>query len=222
MSNRTYERIAPLYNLLDAPHEYSWRRRLRGALFEGLSGRVLDAGVGTGRNISFYPDHCEVIGIDKSPGMLRHAQAEARRRGKTARFSEMDVLGTTFPDGHFDAIVATFLFGILREDQQYAALKELARICKAGGCIRLLDYALSRKPLPRLIMELVKPWSLHVFSQRFDAKTEPHVAAAGLEIEESRYAFADIAKVLVLRPRALPARMAPLLDRPEAVARQAG
>lgn len=163
-----------------------------------------------------------MTGIDKSPGMLKHAQAEARRRGKSARFVEMDVLRTSFPDGHFDAIVATFLFGILREDQQYPALKELARICKPGGSIRLLDYALSRKLLPRLIMELVKPWSLHVFSQRFDAKTEPHVAAAGLEIEQSRYAFADIAKVLVLRPNATMLGVAPILDRPEAFAWQTG
>ena len=172
--------------------------------------------------MSFYPNDCEVIGIDKSPGMLKHARAEARRLSKSALFSEMDVLSTAFPDGHFDAIVATFLFGILREDQQYAALKELARICKPGGCIRLLDYALSRKPLPRLIMEMVKPWSLHVFSQRFDAKTEPHVAAAGLRIEESRYAFADIAKVLVLRPGALPVETVPLPDRPKALAGHAG
>ena len=221
MSNKTYERIAPLYNLLDAPHEYTWRRRLRGALFEGLSGRILDAGVGTGRNVSFYPDHCEVIAIDRSPGMLKHARAEADRRGKTAEFLEMDVLNTPFPDGHFDAIVATFLFGILREDQQYAALKELARVCKPGGCIRLLDYALSRKPIPRLIMELVKPWSLHVFSQRFDAKTEPHVSAAGLEITESRYAFADIAKVLVLQPSASAVLPRSNLGQPEAFAGQA-
>ena len=204
MSNTTYERIAPLYNLLDAPHEFTWRRRLRGALFQDLSGRVLDAGVGTGRNVFFYPDDCKIIGIDKSPAMLNRARLEAERLGKTARLMEMDVKRTSFPDGHFDTIVATFLFGILREDEQHAALKELARICKPGGSIRLLDYALSRKLLPRLVMELVKPWSLHVFSQRFDARTEPYIADAGLELRECRYAFADIAKLLVLRPCALP------------------
>lgn len=222
MSNRTYERIAPLYNLLDAPHEFTWRRQLRGALFRDLRGRVLDAGVGTGRNVCFYPDDCEVIAVDRSPGMLRVARREADWRRKSARFFEMDILGTAFADGSFDAIVATFLFGILREDQQYAALKELARICKPGGTIRLLDYALSRKPLPRLIMELAKPWSLHVFSQRFDAGTEPYVDAAGLEVRESRYAFADIAKVLVLQHRARSADLAPRAVSPERVAGHAG
>ena len=39
-----YERIAPLYNLLDLPFEYSRYRKLRPLLFQGLKGRVYDAG----------------------------------------------------------------------------------------------------------------------------------------------------------------------------------
>ena len=50
-----YERIAPLYDLLDLPFEYSRYRKIRPLLFQGLKGRVLDAGIGTGRNIQFYP-----------------------------------------------------------------------------------------------------------------------------------------------------------------------
>ena len=50
-----YQRIAPLYDLIDFPFEYTRYRRIRPMLFQGLSGRVLDAGVGTGRNFPFYP-----------------------------------------------------------------------------------------------------------------------------------------------------------------------
>lgn len=200
VENRTYDRIAALYNILDVPHEYTWRRRHRASLFEGLSGRVLDAGVGTGRNVAFYPDDCEVVAIDQSEAMLRVARAQARRAGKAVSFHQMDVLDTDFPDAHFDGIVAVLLFGILREDQQFDALKELRRICKPNGTIRLLDYALSKHPLIRPIMALAKPWSIHVFAQRFDAKTEPHVSAAGLELVESRLLCVDMAKILVLRP----------------------
>lgn len=202
MENKTYDRIAALYNILDAPHEYTWRRRLRAQLFTGLSGRILDAGVGTGRNVAFYPGNCELFAIDQSDAMLRVARAQARRAGKAVSFQQMDVLNTDFPDAHFDGIVATFLFGILGEDQQFDALKELRRICKPDGTIRLLDYALSKHPLIRPVMELVKPWSINVFSQRFDAKTEPHVKAAGLALAESRFLCVDMAKLLVLRPAA--------------------
>ena len=55
-----YERIAPLYDLLDFPFEYGRYRKLRPLLFQGLKGRLLDAGVGTGRNIQFYPAQTQV------------------------------------------------------------------------------------------------------------------------------------------------------------------
>src|SRR5665811_1976690 len=50
-----YERIARFYDLLDLPFEYGRYQKIRPLLFEGLSGRLLDAGVGTGRNFPFYP-----------------------------------------------------------------------------------------------------------------------------------------------------------------------
>ncbi len=72
-----YERIAWVYDLLDLPFEYGRYRRIRPLLFRDLSGRILDAGVGTGRNFPFYPPGADVVGIDLSPAML--ARAERRR-----------------------------------------------------------------------------------------------------------------------------------------------
>lgn len=46
-----YQRITPLYDLLDWPFEYARYRHIRPFLFRGLFGRLLDAGVGTGRNL---------------------------------------------------------------------------------------------------------------------------------------------------------------------------
>ncbi len=53
---RAYDRLAPLYDKLDALYEWSWKRRLRAELFRHASGpRLLDVGVGTGCNMPFYP-----------------------------------------------------------------------------------------------------------------------------------------------------------------------
>ena len=83
----TYERIARVYDLLDLPFEYGRYRRIRPLLFAGLSGRVLDAGVGTGRNMPFYPRGAEMVGIDLSPAML--ARAERRETLLAAWFPEV-------------------------------------------------------------------------------------------------------------------------------------
>jgi SAM-dependent methyltransferase len=74
-----YQRVAPFYDLLDLPFERSRYRALRPLLFRGLSGRLLDAGVGTGRNFPFYPKRISVVvGIDLSPRMLVRAEAICR------------------------------------------------------------------------------------------------------------------------------------------------
>ena len=198
---RTYDHIARIYDLLDLPFEYRRYRPIRRILFEGVGGAVLDAGVGTGRNMPFYPSEGEVVGIDLSPRMLAQARKRKAHLGVAAELRQMNALATDFPDGHFDYVVATFLFCVLDDEDQLPALRELRRICKPGGDIRLLEYAYSRDPLKRFVMRLWAPWVRLVYGATFDRNTEQYVDAAGLELTEERFLFHDIIKLLVLRPR---------------------
>src|SRR5438270_12226557 len=131
-----YQRIAWIYDLLDLPFEYGRYRKIRPLLFRGLSGRILEAGVGTGRNFPFYPLGSEVVGIDLSPAML--SRAERRRHSAPARVElrQMDVTRLDFPDRSFEAAVAAFLFCTLPDELQVAGMRELGRVVKAGGIIR--------------------------------------------------------------------------------------
>ena len=131
-----YQRIAPFYDLVDLPSEYLRYQRIRPQLFVGLAGRILDAGVGTGRNIPFYPRQSQVVGIDLSPAMLTRARMRRTRFGSDVELREMDVCKTDFPDGYFDAVVSTFLFCVLDDSLQLPALRELARICRPGCAFR--------------------------------------------------------------------------------------
>ena len=180
-----YARIARLYDLLDLPFEYGRYRPLRRELFLGLSGRILDAGVGTGRNMPFYPTGAKVVGIDASPEMLARAQARRDRLGIEVDLFEMDALRTAFPDSYFDAVVAAFLFCVLDEDEQLPALRELGRICKPEGEIRILEYAYSSDPVRRFVMRLWAPWVRYAFGAGFDRNTEFYAAAADLPFRPS-------------------------------------
>jgi len=198
---RKYDRIARLYDLLDLPFERSRYRPIRPLLFEGLSGAILDAGVGTGRNIAFYPEGAEVVGIDLSPAMLARAEARKAQLGIACDLRLMDARATDFPAGRFDAVVATFLFCVLDEADQLPALREIGRITKPGGTIRVLEYAYSEKPLQRFVMRLWAPWVRFAYGAAFDRNTEQYVEAAGLDLVEKRFLYRDIIKLLVLRPR---------------------
>lgn len=200
MSKDKYQRIARLYDLLDLPFEHGRYRPLRPHLFEGIGGRILDAGVGTGRNIPFYPPGSTVIGIDHSPAMLKRAARRLAEAGGNVELREADVRETGFADDSFDAIVATFLFCVLDDELQLPALRELARICKPSGTIRILEYSYSEDPKKRRIMRLWAPWVCWAYGAKFDRHTEQYMPEAGLEIVEESFVFEDIIKMITARP----------------------
>ena len=101
-----YAGIARFYDLLDLPFEYGRYRPLRRELLQGLSGRILDAGVGTARNAPFYPKGAEVVGIDISEAMLARAVKRSRTLGVPVTLAAMDALRTGFPDSPRPAIQA--------------------------------------------------------------------------------------------------------------------
>lgn len=201
MSNlERYQRIAPFYDLLDLPFEYGRYRKIRPLLFAGLSGRLLDAGVGTGRNFPFYPPSANVTGIDLSPAML--AQAERRRATAAApvELRQMDVTRLDYPDGSFDGAVATFLFCTLPDELQLPALKELARVVKPGGLLRLLEYTRPTGAVRKAITKLWEPWVHWAYGAGFDRRTEEYVPQAGLQLVESKFVSGDIIKMITARP----------------------
>lgn len=199
MSGVPYRSIARFYDLLDLPFERGRYAPIRPEMFARLSGTLLDAGVGTGRNMPHYPAGTRVTGIDLSPAMLSRAAARRDALGVEVELLERDVCDTGLPDGHFDAAVATFLFCVLDDSLQLPALEELGRIVKPGGEIRILEYEYSRRPWKRFVMRLWAPWVRFAYGATFDRHTEQYVARAGLDIVEHRFLFEDIVKLIVAR-----------------------
>ena len=191
-AHRTYQRIAPFYDLIDLPFEYLRYRPIRPVLFEGLSGRILDAGVGTGRNIAFYPAQSEVFGIDLSPAMLERAERRLAATQVTVHLLEMDLAALTFADDSFDAAVASFVFCTLPPQVRATALREIARVVRPGGPIRLLEYARPRSAFRRTVAKASQPWVQWAFGARLDQDIEPELAAAGLAVTRSSYVRSSI------------------------------
>jgi ubiquinone/menaquinone biosynthesis C-methylase UbiE len=194
-----YERIAPFYDLLDWPFERRRYRALRPLLFRGLAGQLLDAGIGTGRNCAFYPPQAVVSGIDTSPAMLARAHRRCPTVAQAGRLYRMDVTRLQFPARSFDAAVATFLFCVLPDELQVPALRELGRVVKPGGLIRLLEYVRPRGTIRRLVSRVWQPWIAWAYGASFDRQTEKHVPEAGLHLAESRYVVDDLVKLLTVR-----------------------
>src|SRR5258708_30286627 len=108
-----YERIAPFYDVLDLPFERRRYHALRPLLFQKLKGRLLDAGIGTGRNCPFYPPETIVSGIDTSPAMLARARRRCPTLSAGGRLYRIDVTPLRFPAPPVHPAGATFPFCVL-------------------------------------------------------------------------------------------------------------
>jgi ubiquinone/menaquinone biosynthesis C-methylase UbiE len=116
----------------------------REALWAGVEGpEVLEIGVGTGKNIPYYPDGVHVTAIDLSPGMLKRARRVAHRHSKKrVTLLEMDAQALDLPDDTFDDIVATFVFCSVPDPVQ--GLCEALRVTRPGGHLHLLEHMRAR------------------------------------------------------------------------------
>lgn len=189
---RKYRFTSRVYDILDWPWErryQKWRPRLVG----DVEGRVLEAGVGTGQNLRFYPPDVEVHAIDLSQGMLSRARKRARRASADVTLRKADALDLEhLEEATFDWYVATFLYCVLPDELQPPALAEMARVLEPGGRFRLVEMVYSRSFLQRLIQRIMAPYVEWVFGARFDRRTPEHIEATpGLEITDTRWLQED-------------------------------
>lgn len=189
---RKYRLTARVYDILDWPWELQYRK-WRPEILADLEGRVLEAGVGTGRNLRHYPGGVEVHAVDLSEAML----ARARRRARLARcpvtLRRADALDLRhLDDDAFDGYVSTFLYCVLPDELQPPALGEMARVLRPGGRFRLVELLYSRQPARRFVQRLLAPFVEAVYGARFDRHTLEHVEEApGLEITGTRWLKGD-------------------------------
>jgi demethylmenaquinone methyltransferase/2-methoxy-6-polyprenyl-1,4-benzoquinol methylase len=196
----TYQRIARVYDAIELPFEYGRYRSIRPLLFTGLQGRILEAGIGTGRNMPFYPSPAEVVGVDQSPSMLKRAAGRIGSTRAHVHLLEMDVTKLAFPDGYFDAAVASFLLCTMPAAARVTALRELARAVKPKGPVRLLEYAPAQRPIQRLTARIWQPWVSWAFGARLDEYIEDDLETAGLNVLNSRYVTGSIKLIEAAMP----------------------
>jgi SAM-dependent methyltransferase len=104
----------------------------------GIGGgdEVVDAGCGTGDHaVALARRGYRMIGVDRSPELLRTAREKGRRTGADLRFAEGDLL-TWRPPRHCDAVLCRgVLNDITEEGERGAVLSSLAAMLRPGGVL---------------------------------------------------------------------------------------
>ncbi len=198
-TRQKYNRGSRFYNLFEFPMEWLFYRSWRKLLFSKLTGRsVLEVGVGTGKNLPFYPEtHISVpVGIDLSEGMLTHAKQQAGKH----KFSliQADAQNLPFPDASFDAVLATFVFCSVPDPVQ--GLQELHRVLKNKGRLYLLEHVLPATPFLARIFNNLNAITVRKMGVNINRRTAENIRAAGFDLVTETNLFSTIFKLFIAQP----------------------
>jgi ubiquinone/menaquinone biosynthesis C-methylase UbiE len=194
-----YERISHFYDFMESILEQLAFSRWRKKVFSYVQGEdILEVGVGTGKNLDFYPPGKKITAIDFSPGMLGKARNKVKGKGLSVDLVEMDVQNLRFAAQTFDTIIATFVFCSVPDPIQ--GLREIKRVCKKDGKIILLEHVRPHGTLGGRIFDLFNPLMVKLMGVNINRNTVANVKKAGLNIIKEKNLFLDIVKLIVCNP----------------------
>jgi len=133
--------------------------------------------------------------------MLDRGVEKSRRAGRPIEWFEADAQALPFPTASFDLV--TVAFGLRNIADTQAGLAEMARVCRPGGTLAILEFSLPKNPLVRTsylwYFRRVLPWIGNVVGRsRSDAYTylnqsvEEFPAGAALAALVEAAGFADV------------------------------
>jgi len=198
---RVYDNVAPFYDFLDIIPERlfysSWREELWSKV-EG--GRILEIGVGTGKNIPFYPPGAQVTAIDISSNMLERAAVRAAaRQDASIELLIMDVNELSFDDRIYDAVVGSFVLTVLTDPIR--ALREIKRVIKPDGRLLLLEFACSDNKQLALFQNLLAPLAYAIYQAHINRDVTTLLPQSGYNIVSAKAIGKGIIKIYEATPR---------------------
>jgi ubiquinone/menaquinone biosynthesis C-methylase UbiE len=117
----------------------------RARLVEGLAGRVVEVGAGTGVQFRHYPPTVsEIVALEPEPTLRAMAEEAARDAPVAVQVVNGVAAAVPLADGAADAAVCAGL--LCSVDDPGAALRELHRVVRPGGELRFYEHVASSRP----------------------------------------------------------------------------
>jgi SAM-dependent methyltransferase len=181
------ERFTRTRRAADAHFWYhGFRRFVSPALADTADGRtnlrIIDCGCGVGQNMRLLERHGHVVGFE----LDSLAAVAGREFGRP--IARADITRIPFPDNAFDMAVSFDVLQVVEPD--VAAVREMARIVRPGGCVLLTVAALNI-----LAGDHAEVWNE---CRRYTPATARALAeSAGLRVERVSFMFATLFPLMV-------------------------
>lgn len=190
-----YDRQASLFDFMEAPIEFVAFKPLRKRLWSDVrGGRILEIGVGTGKNLAYHPQGARSVAIDLSPRMLERAVRRAERSDRHVDLILADAQHLPFRDDAFDAAAATFVFCSVPDP--VLGLSEVSRVVRGEGQIHLLEHVRSGNSIAGRVMDLLNPLAVRLSGANINRDTVSNVARADVKVDSVASRWLGIIKVI--------------------------
>ncbi len=193
-----YNRIAAVYDSLESPMELLSYSRWRKEIFKWIpkKGKILEVGVGTGKNLPNYHKNQEVSAIDISENMLHRAKSKASKQRTLVHLAQMDVERLGFPNAIFDAVISTYVFCSV--ENPLRGLREIKRVLKTEKLALFLEHMRSENKFMGKVMDFINPLVV-AFGSNINRYTVENIKKAGFEILEEEYLLSSIFRLIVAK-----------------------
>jgi SAM-dependent methyltransferase len=125
-----------------APWDIDKPQRTIAAVADRVTGRVLDAGCGTGEHALFLAARGHrVTGIDFVEEAVRRARAKAAGRGLAVEFLVEDATALADWSERFRSVIDSGLFHCLSDPDRQRYVRGLAQVLEPGGRLFLLCFS---------------------------------------------------------------------------------
>ena len=151
-----YDRVV-LPSLIDMACGMPMVQQQRRQVVPGAHGRVLEIGMGTGRNLAFY-DRSRVtrlVGVDPALQMHRLAQKRSRQAGIKVELMGLSAEQLPTDDASFDTVVCTYTLCSIPDAAQ--ALSEVRRVLVPGGKLLFCEHGRAPDASVRRWQERLQP-----------------------------------------------------------------
>ena len=161
----------------------------RDRVCQGLHGRVLELGFGSGLNIAHYPAEVTAVGAVE-PAEVGWALSRRRRRLSAVPVGRAGLDGQHLADADecYDAALVTF--SLCSIPDAGLALREVRRVLRRGGRLHFLEHGLAPDEPVRRWQRRLEPLQQRVFAGCHLTRDVPAMMrAAGFEIEWLEQAY---------------------------------
>jgi ubiquinone/menaquinone biosynthesis C-methylase UbiE len=178
---RYYERTAHRYDEYVGYFEQLLVGEGRHWVCSQARGEALEIGIGTGRNLPYYPGDVRITGVDLTPAMLTIARRRACDLGRDVDLRLGDAQDLDLPDARFDTVVATLALSSIPDDRR--AVAEVWRVLRPGGRFLLLEHVRSPLLPVRWLQRVLDPLFVRCYGDQLLREPLDHLAAAGFVVD---------------------------------------